>query len=335
MNLQPPISAVEGAALSRAQLRTRAIETVPRSLRLTNRALGQTDFEVTPIALGGAEFGQILNPHEAFAVLDRYRNLGGNFLFTSDTYSAGTSESIIGAWLGSRGNREDLIVATRAGSHPDYPGLGSVNLVRSVEASLRRLGSDYIDLLYLDVNYDSRTSMEEILASSQWLIESGKTRAVALRGVSPDRLIEARILSAAGYPRVSVVEVPYNLVNRVEFAGDLRLVVSAQELSVTASHALEHGLLRTVDGYPLRARPAAANKRVSRRNARVIRSLELVAARHEASLQAISLAWMLADRLVTVSVINVHSLKHLNEVMQAAQIRLSRSQLTELARATI
>lgn len=335
MNLQPHSSAVEGAALSRAQLRTRAIETVPRSLRRTNRALGQTDYEVAPIGLGGAEFGQILNPLDSFAVLDRYRNLGGNFIFTADTYSAGASESIIGSWMSSRGNREDLIVATRAGSHPDYPGLDSVNLVRSVEASLRRLGTEYIDLLYLDVSSDSKTSMEDILASSQWLIESGKARAVALRGVSPDRLIEARILSAAGYPRVSVIEVSYNLINRLELAQDLRLVISAQEISVTASHTLEHGLLRTVDGYPLRVRAAAASKRLSRRNARVIRALELVAARHEASLQAVSLAWMLADKLVTVSLINVHSLKHLNEVMQAAQIRLSRSQLAELARATI
>lgn len=335
MNLRPRSFAVAATSLPETELRTQAIETVPRSLRRTNRPLGQTGFEVAPIALGAADFGQLVNQHDSFAILDRYRNLGGNFIFTSDTFSGGASESIIGAWMHSRGNRADIIVATRAGSHPDYPGLGSVSLVRSVEASLRRLNSEHIDLLYLDLQQDVVTSMEEILASCQWLIEAGKVRAVALRGVEPNRLVEARILSAAGYPRVSVIEVAYNLVHRTELDGDLRLVASAQEISITASHALEQGFLRTVDGYPLRLRISSANKRLSRRSARALRALEMVAAKHDASTQAVSLAWMLADRLVTSAFIHVHSVRHLNEVMQASQIRLSRSQLSELGRATI
>src|SRR5690606_4326990 len=111
------------------------------------------------------------------------------------------------------------------------------------EGSLTRLGVERIDLLYLDATLDRTTNLEDTLATVEWLRESGKIAAVGAFRFSPERLVEARILSSAGYPRIEVIDEPYNLVRREVFEGDLRLVAGAQNLAVTPSHALEHGFL--------------------------------------------------------------------------------------------
>src|SRR5690606_13450244 len=123
---------------------------------------------------------------------------------------------------------------------PDNPGLGAVNLVRAVEASLTRLRADRIDVLYLDATGDKTTTLEDTLATAEWLIESGKVRTLGTIGYTATQLVEARIFSSAGYPRITVLDVPFNVVRRNDFDSDLRLVVGAQGIAVTPSHALEH-----------------------------------------------------------------------------------------------
>lgn len=300
--------------------------------------LGETGLDIFPLILGGAEFGWHVDSAAAHAILDAYVLRGGNALFTSDGFSAGRSEHIIGQWMASRANRDRMIVAVRVGSHPDHRGLGPINLIRSVEASLTRLGTDRIDLLYLDASTDDVTALEDTLATCEWLVESGKVRAIGGFGFTAAQLIEARILSAAGYPRVTVIDTPYNLLRRRDFEGDLRLVAGAQSIAVTASQPLEHGFLagvhRSRDRLGPNVRGTQIASSLNRRGTRTLRVLDRIGAELSVPPAAVALAWILAQRGVSAPILNVYATTHVEQAMQAVGVKLSRAHLSEIAKVT-
>src|SRR5690606_12890013 len=181
--------------------------------------LGETGLSVFPLMLGAAEFGWNVDQRTGDALLDRYIEYGGNAIHTADGFSGGRREHLLGQWLRSRGGRDGIVLSVRIGTHADNPGLGSVNLVRAVEGSLTRLGVDRIDVLYLDASLDSGAVLEDTLATVEWLRGAGKIGAVGAFRFTPERLVEARILASAGYPRIEVLDEPYNLVRRDGFEG--------------------------------------------------------------------------------------------------------------------
>jgi len=289
--------------------------------------------------LGGAEFGWNVDLESSHEILDAYVELGGNALHTADSYAGGRSEHIIGQWLHSRGLRDDIVLGVRIGSHPDNPGLGPVNLVRAVEASLTRLRTDRIDLLYLDATGGTAASIEDTLATAEWLVESGKARALGAYGFVAEQLVEARILASAGYPRITVLDVPYNVLRRNDFDGDLRLVVNAQGMTVTPSHALEHGFLS--GRHRTRVRPGALSARsaqlagsLNRRGTRTLRALDSVGAELGVPNAAVAVAWLLAQRVVAAPIVNAYAPQHVEELVQGVGVRLSRGQLADIARAS-
>lgn len=298
--------------------------------------LGETGFSIFPLMLGAAEFGWNVDLPTGHALLDRYVEIGGNAIHTADGYSGGRSEHIIGEWLRTRADRDRLVLSVRIGTHADNPGLGSVNLVRAVEGSLTRLGVERIDVLYLDASLDGTTNVEDTLATAEWLRESGKIVSVGAFRFAPERLVEARILASAGYPRIDVLDEPYNLVRRTEFEGDLRLVAAAQGLAVTPSHALEHGFLsglhRSKAGLG-GVRGQQLRSQLNRRGIRVLRALDSIAADLSVPVAAVSIAWLLAQRTVVAPIVNAFATTHVDELMQGAGITLSRTQLAELTRA--
>lgn len=299
--------------------------------------LGETGFEIFPLLLGGAEFGWHVDLAASHAILDTYRARGGNAVHTSDSYAAGRSEHVIGQWLRSRGNRDETVLAVKVGRNPDHPGLGSTNLVRSVEASLTRLATDRIDVLYLDGTAQRSTVLEDTLATAEWLVETGKIRTLGAAGYTAAQLVEARILSSAGYPRITALDVPYNVLRREEFDGDLRLVAGAQGIAVTPSQALEHGYLsgahrdRDRVGASVRGRQLAAN--MNRRGARTLRALDRIAAELAVPPAAVAIAWLLAQRVVAAPIVNAYAVTHVDELVQGVGIHLSRAHLAEIARA--
>ncbi|MDI6944519.1 MULTISPECIES: aldo/keto reductase [Microbacterium] len=299
--------------------------------------IGTSGVEVFPLMLGGAEFGWNLDRAAGFAVLDRYAELGGNALHTSDRFGAGRSEFILGQWVASRGVRDDIVLAVRVGGHPDNPGLGSVNLVRAVESSLERLGTDRIDILYLDAASYPLTSLEDALATAEWLVEAGKARAVGAYGFTADQLVEARILSSAGYPRIEALDVPYNLMRRGEYEGDLRLVSDAQGLAVTPSHALEHGFLsglhRSRQTIGQGTRSEQLSKLLNRRGARALKALDAVAAELQLPHAAVAVAWLLAQRSVVAPIVNAFTPAHVDELVQGVGVQLGRGHRADLAKA--
>lgn len=300
--------------------------------------LGDTGFSIFPLMLGAAEFGWNVDLPTSHALLDRYVEFGGNAIHTADGFSGGRSEHIIGQWLRARADRDRLVLSVRVGSHADNPGLGSVNLVRAVEGSLTRLGVERIDVLYLDASLDETTNLEDTLATAEWLREAGKIASVGAFRFAPERLVEARILASAGYPRLDVLDEPYNLVRRTEFEGDLRLVAAAQNLAVTPSHALEHGFLsgqhrsRTSIGG---VRGQQLRSQLNRRGIRVLRALDIVASDLSVPVAAVSIAWLLAQRTVVAPIVNAFAAEHVEELMQGAGITLSQAQVADLTRAGV
>lgn len=299
--------------------------------------LGETGLSTFPLMLGAAEFGWNVDLETSHGILDRYVEIGGNAVHTADGFSAGRSEHIIGQWLRSRGLRDRMLLGVRVGSHPDNPGIGSVSLVRAVEASLIRLGVERIDVLYLDASLDETANIEDALATAEWLRDAGKIGALGAYALAPEKLVEARILAAAGYPRIEVLDAPYNVLRRVPFEGDLRLVAGAQQLAVTPSHALEHGFLsgrhrskaqvsRGVRGEQLRSS-------LNRRGIRILRALDRVAAELAAPVASVAIAWLLAQRTIAAPIVNVFAAEHVEELMQGAGVALSRAQIADLTRA--
>ena len=299
------------------------------------RRIGESELAVYPLSLGASVFGWTADGDTSLRILDRFAALGGNFIDTADSYVGGRSEVLIGKWMRERGNREHVVLATKVGRHHENPGLGSVSIVRAVEASLERLQTDHIDLLYFHDD-DPDVPLEDSLATAEWLIESGKVRYLAASNFSADRLIEARILSATGLPKFIAVQTQYNLMHRTEFESALRIVASAQGLAVMPYYALANGFLtgkyRSKDDLNADARSIRAAAYVNRRGQRVLAALDRVAAEHESTPASVAIAWLLAKRNVVAPVASASRPEQVDALMVAAGIRLTRAQMLELDR---
>jgi aryl-alcohol dehydrogenase-like predicted oxidoreductase len=291
---------------------------------------------VFPVGLGGSVFGWTASADETRGILDRYADYGGNFIDTADSYAGGLSEVRIGAWMAHRGNRDRMVVSTKVGRHPDAPGLGPVNLVRAVEASLERLQTDYIDVLFFHLD-DQSVPLEDSLGTAAWLVESGKVRHIAATGFSPARLVEARILASTGLPRFAAVQHEYSLANRTAFEGDVELVARGQGLAVLAYFALANGFL--TGKYRSRAdfvgggsRSARAASHFGRRGLRILSVLDHVAEEHRTRPATIALAWLLAKNTVTAPVVSASRAEQVDELVAASGVQLTRTQMVELDR---
>src|SRR5690606_30486502 len=225
--------------------RRRPPEAVPRESAM--RAIGATDLTVHPVALGTNVFGWTAGREASWAVLDAYTGAGGNFVDTADSYpywatGESTSEALIGEWMERRGNRDRLVLATKVGMLEGLKGLAPRTIRTAVEASLRRLRTDRIDLYWAHVD-DRDTPLEETLGTFGELIREGKVRHVGASNYGPERLAEAlRVADSCGLPRYVALQQPYNLVERT-YEGELRDVVAREGLSSTPYYGLARGFL--------------------------------------------------------------------------------------------
>lgn len=297
------------------------------------RRLGESGLAVHPMALGTSPFGWTADQQASERILDRFADLGGDFIDTADDYSGGRAELFVGDWMRRRGNRDDLVICAKVGKGHEHPGLGPVSLVRAVEATLERLRTDRIDLLCLN-GVDESVALEDTLATAEWIIERGKARFLAVAGYTADRLIEARILSATGVPQVIAVQTRYSLVHRAAFEGEMRIVASAQALATLPSSALAGGFL--AGRFRTRADAATVRSRgvdgLGRRGHRVFAALERVAGEHRCAPATIALAWLLAKRTVVAPIVSVSAPHQVDALMAASAIRLTRADMLELDR---
>lgn len=293
------------------------------------RRIGSSDLYVHPLALGAATFGWTLSAGESTDILDRFVAHGGNLIDTADSYASGVSEQIIGSWMRQRKNRAEVVVATKVGHASELPGLSSPNIHAAVDASLQRLQTDVIDLLYFH-GPDADVPLFESLSAVEDLVAAGKVRALGASNFSPQLLLEARVASGGGLPRIEASALEFSLLEH-EAEREQRVVREGQNISLMPYFVLAHGFLGKHRGVKAadsgEVRLGRALKRANRHGAHVLHQLDEVATDFGASISAMSLAWVLHQEGVAAAAVGVDSPAELDDLMTAPQIALSRIQL--------
>jgi len=317
---------------------TQVLDTAPDVARSPGRLrrIGSSDLRVFPLAISGNVFGWTADSAATTGILDSYREAGGNFIDTADSYASGRSESMIGQWMRARGNREEMVVATKVGKSAEHPGVKARALTHAVNASLQRLQTDHIDLLYLHID-DPAVSFDETLLAVDELIRAGKVRYFGGSDHTGNRLIEARIASAQlGVAPMVALQNHYNLMHRGEYEGDLAQVAARQGLGVMPRFALASGFLtgkyRTKADLLRNDRGREAARYLTRRGLRILSTLDGIAAHHNSSIGTIALAWLLTKPFVVAPVASASHADQVAQLTDSATIALTRAQVADLDR---
>jgi aryl-alcohol dehydrogenase-like predicted oxidoreductase len=313
------------------------------------RRLGRTDLYVSELCLGTMQFGWTADEQSAFAVMDAFAEAGGTFIDTADIYSnwaagnpGGVSEQIIGRWMRARGNRDRMVLATKARGRmwdgPDGEGLSRAHLVRACEESLRRLGTDRIDL-YQPHWFDAGTPLEETLRALDDLVRAGKVRCIGCSNHPAWRLCKALWASEVlGLARYESLQPHYNLAYRAEFERELKPLCEEEGLGVLPYSPLAGGFLTgkyRPDNPPPSARADGIRKRYfNERGFAILDALEGVARSHSLTPAQTALAWLLAQPVVTAPIIGANTVEQLAESLGAAGVRLAPEEMAALDQAS-
>lgn len=318
------------------------------------RRLGRTGLKVSPLCLGSMQFGWTADEETSFAVMDAFAEAGGNFIDTADIYSrwvegndGGVSEEVIGRWMQSRGNRAQVIVATKVrgpmGPGPNDQGLSRKHILDACEASLRRLQTEYIDL-YQTHFFDAETPIDETLEALDRLVQDGKVRYIGCSNYPAWRLMEALWSSdkngLAGY---ASIQPHYNLVHRAEFERELADVCRAYGIGVIPYSPLAGGFLtgkysREAEADSVQAESVRAesvrNRYFNDAGWQALDAVRAVAEELDTSPVAVSLAWLLAQPSMTAPIVGANSVAQLQGSLAALDVRLSPEELDRLDKAS-
>ena len=314
---------------------------------MRTRSLGKTDVQVMPLMLGGNVFGWTADRDQSFAVLDAFVDGGGNFIDTANVYSVwapghvgGESETVIGEWLKRSGKREKVVLATKVGMKmgDGGEGLSKGYIFKEAEASLRRLGTDYIDL-YQSHKDDEATPIEETLEAYGKLIEQGKVRLIGASNYKGARLREAMdVAKKNGLPAYATVQPEYNLYAREGFETDLRPVVEEFGLGVVTYSSLASGFLTGKYKSKEDAKGAKRERQVGKyfdaRGMRILGALAEVARETGAAEASVALAWLMAQPTVTAPIASATSVKQLRDLLAAVELELTGEQVGRLGEAS-
>ena len=307
------------------------------------RRLGQSDLHIAPIVLGGNVFGWNADEKTSFALLDAFTAAGFNAIDTANAYSrwvpghtGGESETIIGNWVKRSGKRGKVMLATKVG---DDMGAGRILtadiIVREAEASLKRLQTDCIDLYQTHFD-DPNTPPDEILKAYAHLIAQGKVRTIGASNITAPRLKEALDASKRlGLPRYECLQPGYNLYDRKKFEQDYLALCAAEKIGVITYYSLAAGFLtgkyRSADEAAKNpARGGKVKNYFDARGLRVLKALDEVAARHQATPAQVSLAWLMARPGVTAPIVSATSLTQLGDILKAADLKLGTDDIAAL-----
>jgi aryl-alcohol dehydrogenase-like predicted oxidoreductase len=302
------------------------------------RKLGHTGLEVSELALGTMQFGWTADKEAAFAVMDAYVGAGGNLIDTADIYSTwaegnpgGVSEEIIGRWMKARGNRQQVLVATKVRGRmwdgPNGEGLSRAHIMRAVEDSLRRLQTDYIDL-YQTHWFDENTPIEETMRALDDLCRSGKVRYVGCSNYPAWRLAEALWASDKnGLLSYISLQPHYNLVHREEFEREMADLVKQYGIGVINYSPLAGGFLtgkyRRESPLPDSARAEGVkNRYFNERNFDLLDKMAEIGKVHAKGVLQVALAWLLSNPLVTSPIIGANDVDQLQGSLDAVGLRL-------------
>jgi aryl-alcohol dehydrogenase-like predicted oxidoreductase len=304
--------------------------------------LGSTGFEVFPLCLGGNVFGWTADEPSSFAVLDAYREAGGNFIDTANGYShwvpghsGGESEVILGRWMKDRGVRDEIVLATKVGGPmPGLPdGLGAAMIRQGVTDSLARLQTDRIDLYYAHFD-DESTSLEETVTAFGDLVREGIVRSLGFSNYSAERLAQAlAIAERDGMAPIRVLQPHYNLVER-EFEAELEPLAERHGLATVPYFALAKGFLagkyRPGGSRGDSPRAEAAMEYLDARGALVLEALDALAIAHASSVAAVSLAWLLTKPTVVAPIASARTVEQLADLLPMTDLTLDPDEIARL-----
>jgi aryl-alcohol dehydrogenase-like predicted oxidoreductase len=314
---------------------------------MQKRRLGRTGLQIAPLVFGGNVFGWTADAKTSLDLLDRFVGAGFNAIDTADVYSAwapgnqgGESETIIGEWMKSRGNRAEVIVVTKVGSPmgPGKKGLSAPYIAEAIEASLKRLQTDYIDL-YLSHWPDPDTPYEETLGAYRNLARQGKVRFIGASNLNAGQLAASlEVAKSKSLPRYDVLQPEYNLYDRGSFDGPLRDLCIAEEIGVITYFSLAKGFLsgkyRSEADLGQSPRGGGVKAYLNERGRRILAALDAVAARRGAKPAEVALAWLIARPGVTAPIASATSLKQLDSLIKAASATLDADDIHALDRAS-
>ena len=310
------------------------------------RRLGRTGLKVSELCLGTMQWGWTADEVAAFAIMDAFVEAGGNFIDTADVYSrwapgnpGGVSEEIIGRWMKTRGNRRQIVLATKVRGRmwdgANGEGLSRLHIMAAVEDSLRRLQTDAIDL-YQTHWFDADTPIDETMRALDDLVRQGKVRYLGASNTPAWRLTKALWASdTLGLARYDSLQPHYSLAHRAEFERELKELCAAEGIGVIPYSPLEGGFLtgkyRRGEPVPESARASGIERRfLNDRGFTILEALEKLGQARGKSIAQMALAWQLTQPVITSPIIGANSIEQLNGSLGAAGLRLSEEEMKAL-----
>ena len=306
--------------------------------------LPRTDLEVLPLNLGGNTFGWTSDRETSFAVLDAFVAAGGSFIDTADAYAAwaegsegGDSETVLGEWFEARGNREEIVLATKVGAKPSRTGLSAANVEAALDESLERLRTDRIDLYYAHYD-DEAVSIEEQVRIADGLVRSGRVRHLGLSNYSPERMREwFEVATREGLTVPVAIQPHYNLLARAAYEKDYAPIAREFDAAVMPYFSLASGLLtgkyRTKEDLEGRARKGMVEDNLTEDALAVVDVLTEVAATHDAGPASVAIAWLLAKG-TTAPIASASTPEQLPALLAGTALELSAQDVAALDEAS-
>ena len=311
---------------------------------MDRRPLGRSELVIEPLVLGGNVFGWTVDEKQGFDILDAYVEAGFTAIDTAEGYPnwvpgnpPGMSETIIGKWLKARGNRDNVHIITKVNSGKVKNGLSADNIKTSIEASLKRLQTDYVDL-YFSHWPDPDASHEETLGAYDVLIRAGKVRVIGASNYTPKMIRDAEEISVIkSLPRYEVLQPKYNLYDRADFEGELQKLAIDQEIGTIVYYSLASGFLtgkyRSKADLGKSQRGGGIEKYLDKKGEAILSALDKVAKANDATPAEVSLAWLVAQPGVSAPIASATSVEQVKSLAKGVRLKLSESDLKALTAA--
>ncbi len=302
---------------------------------MEKREIGKSGINVFPFMLGGNVFGWTIDEKQSHNVLDGFVDAGLDFIDTADVYSAwapgnkgGESETTIGNWLKKTGKRNKVIIATKVGMKmgEGMEGLSRKYITSEVEASLKRLQTDHIDL-YQSHKDDKNTPLLETLETYTDLIKQGKVKAIGASNYDGIRLKEAlQVSKDNGLAAYESLQPEYNLYTREYYEKELEPVCRERNIGVVTYYSLAIGFLtgkyRSEKDFSQSSRGGGISKYLNPRGFKILAALDKIADEYNTSQASVALAWIIARPGVTAPIASATSIKQLDDLTKATQLKL-------------
>ena len=313
--------------------------------------IGKTGIDVSKLCLGTMQIGWLLDEEASNVLLDSFVDFGGNFIDTANMYGGdqnlgsyelnkskcGLTESIIGRWMKSRKNRNDLVIATkiraRVWDGPDGEGLGRNHVPKAVDDCLERLGVDQIDILL--AHFPDGTDFFEVFEVFNSLISSGKVRTIGSSNFPASMMEDALAVSSSnGFASWTSVQPRYSLLNRSEYEDGLMQFAIKENLGVFPFSPLAGGFLtgkyRSAQSESQSVRSGFSKQYQTEKGFKLIECMDNIAKNHNVSLAAVAISWVLSRPQVVSAVVGANSVSQLADQIPGASIKLEQHEVNML-----